>query len=76
MLLAGQKKNLGLFAAVAMYCFIHSKVTCVNCSLLFCVGMMLFFCFGVGNFFLLFSLVVFVVLSAGCVMNVDFNFSF
>lgn len=34
------------------------------------------FCFGVGNFFLLFSLVVFVVLSAGCVMNVDFNFSF
>lgn len=32
------------------------------------------FCFGVGNFFL--SLVGFVVLSAGCVMNVDFNFSF
>lgn len=66
--------DLGLFTAVYMYCFIHSKVTCVNCSLL-CWDDVIF-CFGVGNFFLLFSLVVFVVLSAGCVMNVDFNFSF
>lgn len=56
-----------------MYCFIHSKVTYVNCSLLFCVEMMLFVLLGV---FLLFILVVFVVLSAGCVMGVDFNFSF
>lgn len=53
-----------------MCCFIHSKVTYVNCSLLFCV-VMIFFVLVFGTF----SLVVFVVLSAGCVMSVDFNFS-
>lgn len=56
-----------------MYYFIRSKVTYVNCSVLFCV-VVLFFVLVLGV--CLFTLVVFVVLSAGYVMGVDFNFSF
>lgn len=71
MLALQKNKNLRLFAAVSMYCFIQSKVKYVNRSPLFYAAILFFF-FGIGNFF--FSLVGFVVLHY--VMSVDFNFSF